>query len=72
MQTRRAVDTGALVLGVILVLVGGYFLLENAFGIELPELNWDLIWPLALVALGIGIVVKALSSRSGPEKPNQP
>lgn len=69
----RRVDTGALILGVILLLVGGYFLLENAFGFDLPELNWDLIWPLALVALGVGLLVRALTGRSGPgQPPGQP
>jgi uncharacterized integral membrane protein len=61
----RRVDTGALILGVILLLVGGYFLLRNAFGIELPEIDWDLVWPLALVAIGAVIVLRGVAGRSG-------
>lgn len=26
----------------------------NIFGVALPELDWDKIWPLAVIALGIG------------------
>lgn len=59
----RRVDTGALILGVILLLVGGYFLLRNAFGIELPEINWDLVWPVALVAIGAVIVLRGVAGR---------
>jgi len=64
----RRVDTGALILGAILLLVGGYFLLRNAFGFELPELDWDLIWPLGLVAIGVLVVVRGLAGRSGSDK----
>ena len=63
------VDVGALIFGAILLLVGGYYLLVNTFGIELPELDWDMIWPIALILLGVAVVARALQSRSGPDKP---
>ena len=63
------VDLGALVFGAILLLVGGYYLLVNTFGVTLPELDWDQIWPIALIVLGVAVVAKALQSRAGPEKP---
>ena len=49
------VDIGALVFGAILLLVGGYYLLVNTFGIDLPELNWDMIWPIAVIGLGVAV-----------------
>jgi hypothetical protein len=64
----RMVDIGALVFGAILLLVGGYYLLVNTFGIDLPELNWDMIWPILLIALGVGVLAKAVASRSGSDK----
>ena len=63
------VDLGALIFGALLLLVGGYYLLVNTFGVQLPELDWDQIWPIALIVLGLAVVAKALQSRSGPEKP---
>jgi hypothetical protein len=63
------VDIGALIFGVILLLVGGYYLLVNTFGIDLPELNWDTIWPIALIGLGVAVVARAFASRSGSDKP---
>jgi hypothetical protein len=62
------VDVGALIFGAILLLVGGYYLLVNTFGFELPELDWDQIWPVALMLLGVVVVVKAIQSRSGSDK----
>jgi TRAP-type C4-dicarboxylate transport system permease small subunit len=62
------VDIGALIFGAILLLVGGYYLLVNTFGFTLPELDWDQIWPIALIALGLAVVVRAVQSRSSSDK----
>jgi hypothetical protein len=64
----RKVDVGALIFGAILLLVGGYYLLVNTFGIALPELDWDTIWPIALIGLGLAVVARAVASRSGSDK----
>ncbi len=63
------VDVGALIFGAILLLVGGYYLLVNTFGVNLPELNWDQIWPIAVIGLGLAVVAKAVQSRASTEKP---
>jgi uncharacterized integral membrane protein len=62
------VDVGALIFGAILLLVGGYYLLVNTFGINLPDLDWDMIWPIALIALGLAVVARAIASRSGSDQ----
>ena len=64
----RRVDIGALIFGAILLLVGGYYLLVNTFGVTLPELDWDQIWPIALIGLGLAVVARAIASRSGSDK----
>lgn len=64
----RKVDVGALIFGAVLLFVGGYYLLVNTFGLQLPDLNWDMIWPLAVIALGLGVLAKAVQSR-GPDQP---
>ena len=63
------IDLGALIFGAILVVVGGYYLLENTFGINMPEINWDQVWPILVIVLGCGVVLRALVSRSGPDRP---
>jgi hypothetical protein len=62
------VDLGALIFGAILLMVGGYYLLVNTFGFELPELDWDQIWPIALIALGLAVVAKAIQSRGSSDQ----
>jgi hypothetical protein len=62
------VDVGALIFGAILLFVGGYYLLVNTFGVALPDLDWDQIWPIAVIGLGIVVVARAVQSRSGSDR----
>lgn len=59
MEQLRQIDVGAIILGVLILGVGIYYLLANTFGLALPDLNWDMIWPIAVIALGIGILLGA-------------
>ena len=61
MDKLRRIDIGAILLGLLILGVGIYYLLVNTFGLQLAELDWDKIWPLAVVALGIGIIWGAWS-----------
>lgn len=61
MDRLRSTDVGAILIGLIILAVGIYYTLVNVFGLELAELDWDKIWPLAVIALGIGIVWGAWS-----------
>ena len=57
----RPIDQGRtqLLLGGGLVLVGLWFLLRE----YLPNIDWGFVWPLALVAAGLAILVSALRRR---------
>lgn len=61
-------DVGGIVFGLVVVLVGGYFVLRDTLGLAIPELNWDQIWPLIVLAIGVSIVWGALE-RSSPRRP---
>jgi uncharacterized integral membrane protein len=63
---RRELNLGGLIFGGILLLVGIYYLLRNTLGIELPDLEWDIIWPIIVIAIGVGIVLSVWRSRTGP------
>ena len=65
MDRRRGLDVGGLVFGAILLVVGGYYLLRNTFGLSIPELNWDLIWPLLVIGLGVAVLYGVWNARSG-------
>jgi hypothetical protein len=48
-----------LLVGLILLIVGGYFLLRNLGWIPYYfKIDWDLIWPIALLFFGVYLIVK--------------
>lgn len=51
---------GRLVLGAILILIGVWFLADRF----LPWLDWDLVWPVGLVVIGILVLATALRRSS--------
>jgi cell wall-active antibiotic response 4TMS protein YvqF len=53
----RRRDSGGLFFGVLLLLVGGYFLLRDTLHIRLP--SFGELWPILLIALGLWILLAA-------------
>jgi phage shock protein PspC (stress-responsive transcriptional regulator) len=51
---------GRVILGGILIVIGAWFLAAEF----LPWLNWDLVWPIGLVVIGILVLATALRRRS--------
>jgi phage shock protein PspC (stress-responsive transcriptional regulator) len=49
---------GALFIGVLLIVIGGL-----GFANAIWRINWDLLWPLGLIAFGVLTVVAALGRR---------
>jgi phage shock protein PspC (stress-responsive transcriptional regulator) len=66
---RRAQGTGfpaSAVLGVLLVIVGAIFLAQRF----LPDLDFDLLWPLFVVGLGAALILASV--RRTPSDPGTP
>lgn len=55
---------GALVFGVVLLIIGGWFFATLTLGLDLPDLDWDPLSPVALIGLGAWIVLNAFRQRS--------
>ena len=58
----RRDGTGALIVGLVLVLIGGFFL-ARAY---LPNLAVDRIWPILLVGIGVVLVIGSIRRSSPP------
>jgi Domain of unknown function (DUF5668) len=56
-RTRPRREGGSVFFGVVLLLVGGYFLLRDTLHIELPNIGE--LWPIFLIALGAWILLNA-------------
>ncbi len=52
---ERSDPTGAIVVGLILVAIGVLFLVRQA----VPDVDWDRVWPLGLVAIGAVLLLAA-------------
>ena len=49
-------DRGGIVFGLILVVLGAWFLLKEYF----PQLDLDRLWPLLLIGLGLVVLAGAI------------
>jgi hypothetical protein len=47
------------VVGIILIVVGGIFLVRE----YVPALDWDKLWPIILIAVGAVLLLAAISGR---------
>ena len=56
MERLRGPNVGGLLIGLVILGVGIYYFVEQTLGIAIPELDWDRVWPLFVIALGAGIV----------------
>jgi phage shock protein C len=54
-------NRAGLVVGIGLVLIGLWFLLRE----YLPDIDWSLLWPIALIGIGILILVTVSRRRTG-------
>jgi phage shock protein PspC (stress-responsive transcriptional regulator) len=53
-------DRGTLVVGLILIVIGAVFLVREF----VPALDWGRLWPIALVAVGLVILISSLRRRA--------
>ena len=53
MDNRRSTS---LIVGVILLAIGLWYFADRTLGLALPRLNWNDLWPIALILLGAWII----------------
>ena len=56
---RQRRGSGGLIVGVILIVVGGIFLARE----YIPALDWDRLWPIVLIAVGVVLLLAAIGGR---------
>ena len=58
--------SGSLIAGLILIAIGLVFFLDNYITID-----FDVIWPLAIIAIGIEMMINAISKKNKQSKENE-
>jgi uncharacterized integral membrane protein len=66
--TRRR-GLGGILIALLLITVGVYYVLRNTLGFDLAELDGEAIWPILVVILGLGIMERAWSERRESPRP---
>jgi len=56
----RRWDSAGLIWGLVLLVVGGYFFLQQTLGIDIPSIPWSAIWPIILIVIGGAIILRGL------------
>jgi hypothetical protein len=59
----RPANGFAVLVGLIFIVVGGWYFLERTLGIDLPRIQWGSLWPLVLIALGGWILIQSIQRR---------
>ncbi len=62
-RESRGPSIATVVVGLVILAVGLYYLLNVTFGVSLPRVSWSALWPVALIVVGGLIVLRAASRR---------
>jgi hypothetical protein len=65
-RARRSGIVGVFA-GVVLIVLGGYYLLRTTFGIDLPEIEGETILAIIAVTGGLVLLARAWTERSTGE-----
>jgi Domain of unknown function (DUF5668) len=60
----RAADTAARAWGVIVLLVGLWFLADVTLGMDMPSIPWRDLWPVGLIVIGLAVVFRGLGRQA--------
>ena len=55
-------NVASIVVGIIFLCVGGWYLLDQTLGIDMPRIDWSDFWPIILIAIG-GIMLYRSATR---------
>ena len=60
----QVADTAGRAWGLILLLVGAWFLADVTLGYDMPAIPWRELWPLGLVFLGLVVIFRGMTRRA--------
>ena len=59
----RESNVPSMVVGLILLAIGVWYLLDQTLGLQMPRIDWSDIWPIFLIAIGAIMLIR--SARRG-------
>ena len=59
----RESNVPSMVVGLVLLAIGVWYLLDQTLGLQMPRIDWSDIWPIFLIAIGAIMLIR--SARRG-------
>ncbi len=60
----QAGDTAGRIWGLIVLAVGLWFFADVTLGYDMPNVAWRDLWPIALIAIGLLVLVRGMTRRA--------
>ena len=61
---ERETNIASMVVGIILLVIGVWYLLDQTLGIAMPRIDWSDFWPIVLIAIGGVMLYRSAVRRS--------
>ena len=61
---ERETNIASMVVGIILLVIGVWYLLDQTLGIAMPRIDWSDFWPIILIAIGGVMLYRSAVRRS--------
>lgn len=61
---ERETNIASMAVGIILLAVGAWYLLDQTLGIQMPRIDWGDFWPIILIVIGGIMLYRAATGRS--------
>lgn len=62
-RRERKANLATIVIGLVILAVGVYYLLDQTLGVTMPRIQWGSLWPVLLIALGGLVLLRSIERR---------
>ncbi|HET9614538.1 MAG TPA: hypothetical protein VFP22_06980, partial [Candidatus Limnocylindrales bacterium] len=62
-RARGGPNVAGIIVGLVILAIGLYYVLDVTLGLSLPRLSWGSLWPLILVVIGLLILARGAGRR---------
>ena len=59
----RKASLAAIVIGLIILAIGVYYLFDRTLGVPMPRIQWGSLWPVLLIVVGGLILLRSIQRR---------
>lgn len=61
---NRDGNLASIVVGLALLAIGGWYLLDQTLGFDMPRIRWNDLWPIILIVLGALVILQSARRRA--------